>query len=165
MKKFFIVSIVSLVIGFALGVIAGRQMIADDHLYTKEHSDTIIYIDTITFLKPVPVDSVVISRKIIADTVHVTINNQDTAIVVEYDIPITQKEYNDTSYHAWVSGYEPSLDSIYVFPKYHYITTTVSKEVYKTKRFGFGINSGVGYSGNGFSPYIGIGVQYNIFQW
>lgn len=42
--------------------------------------------------------------------------------VVAVEIPITQKEYEGAEYHAWVSGYEPSLDSIFVFPRRDVVT-------------------------------------------
>lgn len=165
MKKFAIASVIIFVFGFVLGVIIDRQMTADDPQEPQVHTDTITYIDTIPFYQPIPVDSVVLRYKTITDTIHIQVNGQDTTIVADYDIPITQKEYSDTTYHAWVSGYEPSLDSIYVFPRYQQITTTITQTKYKNKHWGLGINTGLGYTANKFQPYIGIGIQYNIFLW
>lgn len=34
----------------------------------------------------------------------------------------------------------------------------------KQKRFGLGVNAGYGISKNGLSPYIGLGVNYNLFS-
>lgn len=54
-------------------------------------------------------------------------------------VPVEQKEYQDTLYHAWVSGYKPQLDSIRLNIPTTYITTTVTKPA---PRFSFGVTVG-----------------------
>ena len=83
------------------------------------------------------------------------------------EIPITQKIYQDSTYQAWVSGYKPSLDSIQVFQPITTITRTITTtEVkYKAKRWGVGVQAGIGITPTKVEPYIGIGVTYNIFSW
>jgi hypothetical protein len=121
----------------------------------------------------VAVDSVVVRYK----TIHVElkednfpklddkednfpIKNDSTTV----ELPITQKHYADSTYSAWVSGYDPCLDSIKVYPRTEVLTIT--KQIQdKPKRWGIGIHGGVGISKGGFTPYIGIGVQYNIIRW
>lgn len=132
---------------------------------------TITIYDTVTYKQPIAVDSVVVRyktvkvKKIVTDTLQVV----DTLLVndsVLVELPITQKEYKDSTYNAWVSGYEPNLDSIKVYPKtvYNTITNTITiKE--KPKRWGIGVQGGYGYGIGGFTPYIGVGVHYNIFSW
>ena len=79
------------------------------------------------------------------------------------EIPITQKRYDGDDYRAYVSGYEPNLDSIYVFPK----TTVIHERSYKPpNKWHIGITGGYGY---GFKskqaePYIGIGITYSIIS-
>ena len=79
------------------------------------------------------------------------------------EIPITQKRYDGDDYRAYVSGYEPNLDSIFVFPK----TTVIHERSYKPpNKWHIGITGGYGY---GFKskqaePYIGIGITYSIFS-
>jgi len=48
---------------------------------------------------------------------------------VEVQVPITSKHYQSKDYDAWVSGYEPSLDSIKVYRETQVITerVTISK--------------------------------------
>ena len=169
------ISIISLIAGVALGIIIGCQMKADGQYDAQErtdtisHVDTITYIDTVYFVMPVAKDSVIVRHKTITDTTHIIVNNIDTIVVSSYNIPIVQKEYKDSVYHAWVSGYEPSLDSIRIFQKSEQILNTkqinVIKTLTKNKRWGLGISGGFGYTGSGFQPYIGIGLQYNIFTW
>lgn len=84
-------------------------------------------------------------------------------------IPREQVEYQDSTYHAWVSGVSPRLDSLYVFPKHMMVTNTVPVPVTKKQRLSFGVQVGVGAIqplGEGFKPkvgyYIGLGLQYNF---
>lgn len=130
-------------------------------------TDTTTYVDTIPYYKPVPKDSIIIRYK----TVKLPVQNMDSVTgkidSAEVILPITQQEYKDSTYHAWVSGYMPRLDSIHVYSKNTTITNTQTITVtkYKTKRWGVGVQVGCGYNFNQISPYIGIGVQYNIFNW
>lgn len=129
------------------------------------YSDTLTVIDTIAYRYPVPKDSAVVRyetvRLMVADTARVTIT--DTVRVadsVEVVVPITQRVYGDSTYRAYVSGYRPSLDSIFFYTSTKYVTTVVKE---KPKRWGIGLQAGYGYApGRGMSPYIGIGVSYNF---
>lgn len=136
----------------------------------KPYVDSITYVDTVSFLVPVPVDSVVIRYKTVTlpvkDSSSIKLNSagnnvnaQDSVNVV---IPIIQKEYKDSTYHAWVSGYEPAIDSIYVYPKHTIITKNIPSRM---KRWGLGIQTGIGMYGDKISPFVGIGISYNIFTW
>lgn len=119
-------------------------------------------IDTVPYLCPVAVDSTVVCYRIVplplgrheSDTVIL----RDTAYV---QIPIEQKRYEDSTYRAWVSGYQPSLDSIYVYPRQTYIST-VERVKQPPNRWGVGITAGAAYTPKGFQPYIGLGVTYSI---
>lgn len=78
-------------------------------------------------------------------------------------IPITQKVYSDSTYTAYVSGFNPSLDSITLnLPK----ETILIKNI-KPKRWSIGVNVGYGIMLNGtpkLSPYIGVGISYNLWS-
>lgn len=147
----------------------------DNDRVQQIHTDTVsvVVVDTLTYKRPVPVDSVVLRyetvkvRKVINDTVKTTIT--DTLVVdadsIAVEIPITQRTYTDSTYSAWVSGYHPRLDSIQVYPRTEIHTITNTIEMKDTKRWGIGIQGGVGVGKSGISPYIGIGIQYNIVKW
>lgn len=84
-------------------------------------------------------------------------------------LPREQVEYQDSTYHAWVSGVSPQLDSIYVFPKHMIITNSVPVPVVKKQRLNFGVQAGAGAVqpfAEPFSPklgyYVGLGVQWNF---
>ena len=83
--------------------------------------DTLTIYDTTFVYKPYPVTEKVVET--IYVPVQDTLSVHDTTFVV---LPRTQKEYSDSLYHAWVSGFMPSLDSIAVFQKTQYITKTVT---------------------------------------
>lgn len=81
---------------------------------------------------------------------------------VSVEIPITQKVYETDRYRAVVSGYKPSLDNIYI-----YQPTQIVQVKSKPKRWGVGIQVGYGVTLKQtpqFSPYVGVGVSYNLFQ-
>ena len=123
------------------------------------HTDTIYSERVIVHRDTVPV---YFTESIIAyDTIRVC----DTICV---PIPITQREYSDSLYTAWVSGYNPSLDSIEVYSRVLketiYNETTITRKE-KSRRWNVGIVGGYGYGFQyrGFEPFIGVGVTYNLF--
>ena len=79
-------------------------------------------------------------------------------------IPITQKIYETDLYKAYVSGYRPCLDSLLIFQQTQIIHI---KDNTKPKRWGIGIQVGYGVTMSRtpqFSPYIGVGISYNLFN-
>lgn len=79
-------------------------------------------------------------------------------------VPRTQKRYVDSTYMAWISGYEPRLDSIEVYRK----TVVVTKRVEgrgKSKRFSVGLTGGFGYGVFTRKPdvWVGMGCTWRIF--
>ena len=118
--------------------------------------DTIV--DTIKVVKPIAKDSVITRYKVVnvervKDT---TIVNEVSEVVfdtIRIRLPIESKHYTAESYDAWVSGYEPQLDSIKVY----------QREVQtKQSRWSIGLQGGVGMTPRGVQPYIGIGIGYRL---
>lgn len=157
---------------FALCLCVSLFYNAKSHRHITNTSDTITLYDTLLVKHPVPKDSIIVRHHtitlpakhdtILADNVTVRVDTVTDSVIVT--LPITQKEYGDSSYHAWVSGYQPSLDSIAVFPKTTIITNT--RTIVEKKRWGVGVQVGVGISTDKqIHPYLGVGVHYNIFSW
>ncbi|UKK52110.1 hypothetical protein L6472_05900 [Prevotella sp. E13-17] len=128
-------------------------------------NDTTI-VDTVKYRKPVPVDSIVV--RYITKTLPIKKDSLNVGDSIVYDsipveIPITQKEYSDDStYRAWVSGYEPHLDSIHVYRKNIYV---FEKPKPKPQRgFSWGLQGGAGYGLiHGKSDiFIGFGGSYSF---
>lgn len=93
------------------------------------------------------------------DTLRDTIRDS-----IDVPIPIVQKRYEDSLYTAWVSGFEPKLDSIRLYTPE--IQTTVTKTVYEpTPLLTLGVQVGGGYGLIHRQPdiYIGIGGQINLW--
>lgn len=86
-----------------------------------------------------------------------SVYNADSAVV---ELPIEQKVYGDSTYKAWVSGFDARLDSIKLFQPTKYITITTKQ---KPSRWNVGLQGGVGITPKGIQPYIGVGVSYKLF--
>ena len=121
-------------------------------------TDTLIRVDTIRDSIPYPVYETVIQTVPEIFPVYITLSGDTVRVPIFVPIRITQKEYLTDDYHAWVSGYNPSLDSIDVFQKTIYITEKV-----KARRWGLGVIGGYGIGRSGLSPYVGVGVYYRIW--
>ena len=156
------------------------------HRYSLEEEtrDTVtvvkVKVDTLFREKPVPVKEYLIRYARVArvndslKTEHETDDvlsysgnsnaTEGTSAEPTFTIPISQKEYKDSTYHAWVSGYMASLDSIEVYQK-NILTTQTITEWRKPPRLSFGITGGYGYGlGSGsFEPFVGIGVSYRLW--
>lgn len=78
-------------------------------------------------------------------------------------VPRTQKRYEDSTYTAWVSGYEPRLDSIEVYRR----TVTIEKieTVSKRNRFNVGLTGGIGYGVFTRKPDLWLGVGCTVRLW
>ena len=132
-----------------------------------EKCDTIYKtrIDTLKIAQPIYIKQKEIRR----DTIKINIEKQvvkqvnDTVFI---DLPIEQKVYSDSSYTAWVSGFQPSLDSINIFQKEKTILINQNIINNKKKRFSIGPSFSVGYDikHNNLSPTVGLSIQYNLIS-
>ena len=124
--------------------------------------DTIRSVDTIRDTMPVPSYEMFVRR----DTVYlpsVVIPTDSGRIdTVRVVVPITQQVYKDSLYTAYVSGYRARLDSINVVAP---VMKIFEKESTKRKRWGLGLQVGYGVTNGVVSPYVGVGVSYNLFEW
>lgn len=129
-----------------------------------ERVDTLVVRDTIVQEKPVyrTISQVRTEYVPVCDTIRI----QDTLFV---PVPIETKVYEDSLYRAEVSGYRASLDRLEIYQQERIITQTIPVQVRERKRWGIGVQAGYGVSiPNGkpvLSPYIGIGVSYDLIRW
>ena len=94
---------------------------------TKVERDTVTVIDTIPHYYPKPVEV----EKLRTEYRWLTRVENTTDTLFQHDsvlaaVPITSKHYHGSDYDAYVSGYEPSLDSIFVHSETQYITERVT---------------------------------------
>jgi len=176
-KTHLIVFLVGAVLGLLTGFFSGKA-IYDKPIAESVTRDTIIVTDTIAryYPKPVSVEKVRteykwLTRVVTENVAHGkdSVNSasfsakipQDSVLV---EVPITSKHYQAPEYDAWVSGYEPSLDSIKVYRETQYITETVTKSK-PPNRFTVGLQGGYGYGfkSKTWEPYVGLGIGIRIF--
>ena len=117
-------------------------------------ADTVVIRDTLRDTVPRVVYETLVQEIPELFPVYVTLDG-DT-VREDIPVPITQREYRTDSYRAWVSGYRPSLDSVWVYPEKVYIRE-------KARRWGIGVIGGYGIGKDGLSPYVGVGAYYRIW--
>lgn len=80
-----------------------------------------------------------------------------------------QRHYSDSTFDAWVSGIDPRLDSIKTYQTNMVITKEIPVIQVKKTRWGLGIQAGFGAGLTGthvyYTPYVGVGLSYNILSW
>lgn len=158
MKKWIL--IIALLAGaFAAGILTGRGRKTPDIV---EIRDTLTFHDTVFIDRPVPVyvtqirtDTV---RLALVDSSHTTLTRDSATVAV----PITRKVYQDSTYRCIISGYEPELESLTFYPATKIVTVRETKTQYRNSRISLGVQAGYGVFGKEFSPYIGVGISYNI---
>jgi len=165
-KTHLIVFIVGAILGLVAGFFTGKGI----YYRPIEESvtrDTVRTTDTIHHYYPQPTERQVVRyvTRLLpvhsTDTVDRYVAMTDTVAI---EVPIESRHYSSPEYDAWVSGYEPSLDSIKVYRETQYITEvrTISKPPNKIT---VGIQAGYGYGfkAKQLEPYVGIGIGIRIF--
>lgn len=120
-------------------------------------TDTLVVRDTLTITEVREV-----TRRV-TDTIRVEVptTQYDTIVV---SLPRESVTYADSSYYAVVSGFQPVLDTIKVFP----VSTTIYIETQRptrVKRWGLSVVGGGGFGAQGLTPFVGVGVSWDILQW
>ena len=129
--------------------------------------DTIYIHDTIRIVEPIHIKETIVRYdtvffpvyKELESTSNLT-SNQDSAKVV---IPITQKVYEDSTYKAWVSGYDPRLDSLHLYRKDVYYPVMIKQSVKPKVVVSAGVYGGFGVKGADYGLGISVGVP--ILTW
>ena len=153
MKKAFWITALLLIASIGANVwLMNRQ----PDVETKIEHDT-IWRDT-TIYEPQPAETintwrvvyvkVPVKEYLPGDTIHDSIR---------VPVPIMQKRYDDSLYTAWVSGFEPSLDSIRLHQREIHTTTTKYVQT-PAKRLAIGPSIGLGYGIVTQKPDIWVGV-------
>ena len=88
--------------------------------------------DTVTEYKIISDTAFVERPKVYKETIRDTIQLNSLLDNGSKHLVVSQKEYRDSDYVAWVSGVEPQLDSIMVFNNTEYVFKTVTIETIKT---------------------------------
>ena len=153
-----------LIVLVAIGLVALGYQLAK-HRYSKPYDtkverDTVTVHDTIPHYYPKPVDVEKLRTEYRWLTrVETSTDTLHDSILVE--VPITSKHYGGDQYDAWVSGFEPSLDSIKVYQRTEYITETVTKSK-PPNRWELDIVGGIDYNikQQRYTPHAGGELLY-----
>ena len=126
----------------------------------KVERDTLIIHDTIPDYQPAPIDSVRVKwvtrwlpSKIDTITQWETLTVRDSVAV---EVPITSKHFGGKNYDAYVSGFEPNLDSIFVYSETQYITETITR-MKPPNKFELDVVGGIDYNitTQKYMPHVG----------
>ena len=188
-KIFTIIGLLALMM--LMGFIGVRVALTMQH--TERVADTVrvTVTDTIPYYKPVPKDSTVIryvtrvfavekpageaagttAARAEADTTLSENYAQNVPEIipdsVTVEIPITQKKYETEDYRAYVSGFEPNLDSIFLYRRTikETVSITEKRKALLQDRFGFGVTCGAGYGIIHKQPdiFVGGAVYFRIW--
>lgn len=123
-----------------------------------ERVDTLVIRDTIVAYKPKYITKRVVDSVIVPVPEYI-VRNDTIYAVMERE----QVVWEDSLARIYASGINPEVDSVF-----HYRTEKVINHIIPVKvspRWGIGIQGGVGVGKGGLTPYVGVGVQYNIFTW
>lgn len=153
MKTWQVLLIVLLVAGLSsvVGYSYGRRT-----YHSHSIADTVRIHDTIRDSIPYPVIETVVQEVPELFPVYITLAGDTIQEPVYIPVPIMQKEYQAENYRAWVSGYKPSLDSVWVYPE-----KIIIRE--KPRKWGIGVIAGYGIGRNGLSPYVGVGEYWRVW--
>ena len=122
----------------------------------KPQRDTLYLRETITVAKPVYLTRTVLDTMYFPIYLHET----DTVLV---PLPREQVEWRDSLATVWASGVAVEVDSVR-----HYVQQLVITEkviVPERKAWGLGVTAGYGFSKQGLSPFIGVGVSWTPLRW
>ena len=122
--------------------------------------DTLFIRDTIKVTEPVyvtrrMVDSVLVP---VTDTIRL----RDTLYVF---LEREQIRWEDSLSVVYASGVRPEIDSVIHYAERMVIVKEIPVVRVKKTRWGFGIQAGAGATRDGLTPYVGVGVSYNILSW
>ena len=159
MKNFY-VFLLGILLGFFVCMMLSTYKEITPNRIPVAKTDTISVTEYKTIVDTIFVGKPKYYKEVVRDTVQLNhfVRNEDKYIVV------TQKEYRDSNYVAWVSGVEPQLDSIMVFNNTEYVFKTSTIEKVKTIED----NSGKWFAGAGLYrldntlvPKVNVAYQKN----
>lgn len=177
MKKLLIIALVFLLVSLSANFYFFSRAPDIELIEEVVSRDTVR--DTVVIIAPPAKDSSVVRKSIVRfpvsnkDSPNVTLSYLDSLkdnpeIIADYhkdsvdvEIPITQKIYEGNDYRAYISGYDPKLDSLLIFRQSEYVKI---RSPTKPPRFSVGLQAGYGITPKGFQPYVGVGITVNLWS-
>ena len=149
--------VVAILIGFLVGHRVDRNAPGEP---PTPRVDTLFIRDTIKVTEPVSVTRRVVDSVLVpvTDTLYL----KDTLFVI---LEREQVTWEDSLARVYASGIQPQVDSVIHFTQEMVITQEIPVIQVKKTRWGVGIQAGVGAYKDGLTPYLGVGVSYNLLSW
>lgn len=152
---------VSLAGAAVLGFLFGRRCQQNKPVESiKERVDTLVIRDTITQIQPISIEKKVVDKQLVKITDTLSIH--DTLYVY---LDREQVVWQDSLSVVYASGINPQVDSVRHFQESQIITIEKTIPVKIRSRWGLGVQAGMGACKDGLTPYVGVGVSYNILSW
>ena len=150
---------VGLAVAVLLGFLIGQRcpMNGGEETLTPK-VDTLVIRDTIKVTEAISVTKRVVDS--IPYPVTDTLRLRDTLYVV---MEREQIRWEDSLSVVYASGVMPQVDSVI----HHTENMIITKEipVIKKTRWGIGVQAGVGAGKGRMTPYVGVGISYNLISW
>ena len=157
----YILLLLSIVAALLIGVLIGREHPLKKPIEPiKTKVDTMFLYDTITLSEPVYVEKVKLDS--VPVPVYDTLRIQDTMYVY---LEREQIQWQDSLCKVYASGVMPHVDSVQHFVCDKIVTIETKVPVKVKTHWGLGVNAGYGVGKGGLTPYIGVGISYNILSW
>ena len=156
-----VITIFFVILLILVGILIGQKYRQKTPLEPTEIKvDTLIIRDTITQHKPIFVD------KIKMDSVLIPV--KDTIVIRDSVYIYMDREkitWRDSLCEVYASGIMTNVDSVRHFQEYKYITIETQVPVKVKSHWGLGVNAGYGVGKGGLTPYVGVGISYNLLSW
>jgi hypothetical protein len=150
-----------IVVAILIGFLVGRRCPRNDQGETPTPKvDTLFIRDTIKVTEPKYITRRMVDS--IPYPVTDTIRMRDTLYVL---LERQQVTWEDSLSKVYASGVNPQVDSVIHFTQDLIITKEIPVIQVKKSRWGLGVQAGVGAGKDGLTPYLGVGVSYNLLSW
>ena len=137
-----------------------KRLKSPDSGHIESIVDTLYIHDTIKVTEAVSVEKTVVRTDTVVVPVDRIIKETDTVYVL---MEREQIRWEDSLSVIYASGILPHIDSVFHYRTQMIITKEIPVKV--RSRWGIGVQAGYGVSRDGLSPYIGVGVSYNLLSW
>ena len=150
-----------IVVAILIGFLVGRRCPRNSPGETPTPKvDTLFIRDTFKVTEPKYITKRVVDS--IPYPVTDTIRMRDTLFVL---LERQQVSWEDSLSRVYASGIDPHVDSVIHFTQDLIITKEIPVIRVKKTRWGLGVQAGATANKDGFLPYVGVGVSYNILSW
>lgn len=153
--------IAGIVVAACLGFIIGHRSCMD-----RPVEPPIVKVDTLFIRDTIKVSVPKFITKRVVDSIPYpvgdTIRLRDTLFMI---LEREQIRWEDSLAVVYASGINPQVDSVIHFPQTQIITKEIPVIQIKRTRWGIGVHAGCGAGKDGLTPYVGVGLSYNILAW